>query len=112
MTAAFGMLGSVTVRRAVAAKRYAAFLAGAQMNPTGSNLNAFCALKIFRMLNRLDSFDVGTRGWMHWRETERRLGCRGNVFVGRRQQMTKQAADQEEGHCGNGGQSGMEHPEL
>ena len=44
----------VTIRRAVAAQRRAAYLAGSQMNPTRADLRTLGALAGFRLLDRID----------------------------------------------------------
>src|SRR5262245_30461680 len=53
-----GVLGRMAVRRAVAAVRAAAFLAGSQMNPRSADLDALLALASFRRLDARDRVDV------------------------------------------------------
>ena len=49
MAARTRMLARVTIPRAVAAKRYAALLAGAEMHPVVAERNALSALEALRM---------------------------------------------------------------
>ena len=53
-----GMLGSMLHRRAIAAKCYAAFLAGAQVQPGAVNFDTFLAYIILRLPERLDGEQV------------------------------------------------------
>ena len=48
----------VAIRRTVAAKSHAAFLAGPQVDPIAADLHAFLALKTARPLDRFDRFDM------------------------------------------------------
>jgi hypothetical protein len=54
------VFAGVTVRRAVAAKRDAAFLASPQMDPVCAGLHAFFAFAALRLFDRRDRIDVGT----------------------------------------------------
>jgi len=54
MSAGVRMLGRVTVRRAVAAKRHSTSLAGPQMHPVRADLYAFFTFTALRLFNRLD----------------------------------------------------------
>ena len=52
------VLARMLVRRAIAAKRDAAFLTGSQVDPGGANLDTFRALEALRLLDRRDRIDV------------------------------------------------------
>ena len=60
MPALVRVLAGVTVRRAVAAERDAAFLARSQMHPVCAGLHAFFAFAALRLFDRRDRVDVGT----------------------------------------------------
>ena len=53
-----GMLTGMPVRRAIAAKGGAAFLAGAKMNPVGTDLHALFAFMALRKADRFDCVEV------------------------------------------------------
>ena len=52
------VFGRVVVRRAVAAKRDSASLAGPQMNPVRTDLHAFFAFATLRLLDRIDRVEM------------------------------------------------------
>ena len=58
MPACLRVFAGVTVRRAIAAKRHAARLTGAQMDPGCANLHALGALANFRLLDRFNSIEM------------------------------------------------------
>ena len=60
MPALVRVFAGVTVRRAVAAERDAAFLARSQMHPVCAGLHAFFAFAALRLFDRRDRVDVGT----------------------------------------------------
>ena len=60
MPALVRVFAGVTVRRAVAAERDAAFLARSQMHPVCAGLHAFLAFAALRLFDRRDRVDVGT----------------------------------------------------
>src|SRR3954468_6609672 len=60
MAAGGGVFAGMPVRRAIAAKRRAAFLAGAKMDPVGTDPDAFRAFQFFRMSNAAKGGDVRT----------------------------------------------------
>jgi hypothetical protein len=59
------VLTGVSIGRRIAAQRHAACLARTQVNPARSYLNALLALRIFRMLHRLNRADVDTALAIH-----------------------------------------------
>jgi hypothetical protein len=52
---------------AIAAKRYAACLAGAQMDPRGTNLHAFLAFTALRLLHCFNRAEMRTTCFRHYR---------------------------------------------
>jgi hypothetical protein len=66
MAARVRVLAGVTVWRAVAAKRRAAFLAGPQVDPIAANLHTFLALGAARPFDRFDGFDMGAFAGNHF----------------------------------------------
>jgi len=60
MAAAARMVAGVSIRRAVAAQRGAAFLASAQMQPFISGFDALLAYALLGMLYRGDEGEMGT----------------------------------------------------
>ena len=59
------VFGCVTVRRAIAAERHAAFLACAQMNPVVADLNALFAFRAFRLFDGFDCIQMRTASGTH-----------------------------------------------
>jgi hypothetical protein len=60
MTSRVRVFAGVTIRRAVAAKGHAAFLAGSQMDPIAADFHTFLALEAAWAFDRFDRFDMGT----------------------------------------------------
>lgn len=60
MSAGVRVFARVAIRRTVAAKSHSAFLAGSQMDPGCSDLDAFAALHALRMFYFRDRFEVST----------------------------------------------------
>ena len=65
MAGGVGVLAGVPVRRAVAAKRDAALLAGAQMNPFVADLHALRAFAALRIFDRCDRVEMRTTAVSH-----------------------------------------------
>src|SRR5207244_6618479 len=65
MAAGARVLRGMLVRRAVAAARAAALLAGAQMEPARADLHALLALVPFGLFDGVDRFDMGARFFIH-----------------------------------------------
>ena len=59
------VFAGVAIRRTVATKSHAAFLAGPQVDPIAADLHALLAFKTVRPLDRFDSFDVGAFSGNH-----------------------------------------------
>ena len=65
MPAGVRVLAGVLVRRAVATKRDAACLAGAQMHPARADLHAFFAFAALRMFNGFNRIQMRTAARTH-----------------------------------------------
>jgi hypothetical protein len=61
------MFARVTIRRAIAAKCYAAVLARAQMNPSVADFHTLCAFANFWLFDRLDRIEVRAGAISHLR---------------------------------------------
>ena len=60
-----GVFTGVVVRRAIAAKRRAALLTRAQVNPLCADLNALRAFAVLRLLHGVDGVEVTTTAIAH-----------------------------------------------
>ncbi len=65
MTGRVRVFAGVAIRRTVATKSHAAFLAGPQVDPGAADLHAFLALKTVWPFERADRFDVGAFSGNH-----------------------------------------------
>src|SRR2546423_14954044 len=59
MAGRLGVFTGVAIRRTVAAKRHAAFLAGPQVDPSAADLHAFLAFETARAFDRFGRFAIG-----------------------------------------------------